>query len=217
MCFPCDLGLEVGLGQSYQTGLYEPAYHYTSSMGSGVENISYLIRPKEGSRGGSGKDGSGVGMILDTSKGKVYSYDIRLNFHASKDSMDYKALLARLIASVRTGMKDLHVFVGSKLLVDQVEGSRIPRTKEAKKYREDVMDATAPFHRFRITHIPKSLNLKAEALTGLAYIKLEFLNQEVSVGIKTRPTVGATRKGLKNQEQSKECDNRNVELYLGRA
>nr|GEZ21678.1 hypothetical protein [Tanacetum cinerariifolium] len=62
--------------------------------------------------------------------------------------IDYKALLARLIASARRGIKDLHVFVGSKLLVDQVEGSRIPKTKEAKKYREDVIDATAPFHRF---------------------------------------------------------------------
>ncbi|GKA61160.1 hypothetical protein Tco_0760567 [Tanacetum coccineum] len=63
------------------------------------------------------QDVSGVGMILDSPGRKV------------------------------KGMKGLHVFVGSKLLVDQVEGSRIPRTKEAKKYREEIMDATAPFHR----------------------------------------------------------------------
>ncbi|GJT15743.1 reverse transcriptase domain-containing protein [Tanacetum coccineum] len=100
------------------------------------------------------KEGFIVGMILNSPERKMFSYAIRLNFHTSEDSMDYEALLARLTASTGRGMKDLHVFVGSKLLVDQVEGSRIPRTKEAKKYREEVKDVTAPFHRFRITHLP---------------------------------------------------------------
>ncbi|GKB68868.1 reverse transcriptase domain-containing protein [Tanacetum coccineum] len=104
------------------------------------------------------------------------------------------ALLAGLSAPAGRRMKDLHVFVSSKLLVDQVEGNRVPRTKGAKRYREEVMDAMAPFHRFRITHLPKVLNPKAEALTGFASILLEFLNQEVSVGIKTRPLVKASDK-----------------------
>ncbi|GKA31674.1 reverse transcriptase domain-containing protein [Tanacetum coccineum] len=134
-------------------------------------------------------------MILDSPEGKVYLYAIHLNFYASGDNMDYEALLAGLVAFAGKGMKDLHVFEGSKLLVDQVEGSRILRTKEAKRYMEEIIDATALFHRFRITHLPKALNPKAEALTGLASIILEFLNQEVSVGIKTRPTVEAAGKG----------------------
>nr|GEV85473.1 hypothetical protein [Tanacetum cinerariifolium] len=58
------------------------------------------------------------------------------------------------------------------------------------------MDATAPFHRFRITYLPKALNPKVEALTGLASIWLEFLNQEVSVDVKTKPLVEAQDKLL---------------------
>ncbi|GKD74584.1 reverse transcriptase domain-containing protein [Tanacetum coccineum] len=135
-------------------------------------------------------------MILVSLEKKVYSYAIRLNFYASEDSMDYEALLVGLVASVGSGMKDLHVFVGSKLLVDQVEGSRVPRTKETKKYREEIMDATAPFHTFWITYLPKALNPKAESLTELAFIRLEFLNQEVPVGIKTRPSVEAAERSL---------------------
>ncbi|GJU70999.1 gag-pol polyprotein [Tanacetum coccineum] len=94
-----------------------------------------------------------------------------------------------LVASAGKGMKDLHVFVDSQILVDQMEGSRTPTTEEINKYMEEIMDATTLFHRFRITHLPKNLNFKAEVLTGIATIKLEFLNQEVSVGIKTRPSV----------------------------
>ncbi|GJS05038.1 hypothetical protein Tco_0321546 [Tanacetum coccineum] len=112
------------------------------------------------------KEGSGVGMILVDPIEREYSHAIRLNFQASKGDMDCEALLA-------------------------VEGSRIPRTEEAKRYMEEIMDATTPFYRFWITHLPKALNPKAEALTGLASIQLEFLNQEALVGVKTRPSVEA--------------------------
>nr|GEU45608.1 protein NYNRIN-like [Tanacetum cinerariifolium] len=76
------------------------------------------------------KDGSGVGMILINLEEKTCLYAIRLNFNAPNNIMNYKALLAGLVASAGK-----------------------------------------------------------EMLTGLATIQLEFLNKEVSVGIKTRPTV----------------------------
>ncbi|GJW00679.1 hypothetical protein Tco_1555930 [Tanacetum coccineum] len=78
-----------------------------------------------------------------------------------------------------------------------------PATEEARKYREEIMDATALFHRFQITHLPKKLNFKAEVLTGLTTIKLEFLNQEVLVGIKTRPLVEVGNDGKEGKATSK--------------
>ncbi|GKA65250.1 reverse transcriptase domain-containing protein [Tanacetum coccineum] len=135
------------------------------------------------------KEGSGVGMILVSPEEKTYSYVIRLNFSAPDDNMNYEALLAGLFASTSKGMKDLHVFVNLQILVDHVKGNRVPRIKETKKYKEEVMDAMALFHRFQITHLPKALSPKAEVLTGLATIKLEFLNQEISVSVMTRPSV----------------------------
>ncbi|GJW68414.1 reverse transcriptase domain-containing protein [Tanacetum coccineum] len=135
------------------------------------------------------EEGSGVGIILVSPEEKMYSYDIRLKFNASNHAMDCEALLAGLAASTNQGMKDLHVFIDLLTLVAQVEGNHTPATEHERKYKEEIMDATAPFHMFRITHLSKILNLKAEMLTRLATINLEFLNQEVSVGIKTRPSV----------------------------
>ncbi|GJS54405.1 reverse transcriptase domain-containing protein [Tanacetum coccineum] len=123
---------------------------------------------------------------------KMYSYVIRLKFNASNYAMDYEALLTGLTGSVSKGMKDLHVFMDSPKLVVQIEGNHMPATEEERKYKKEIMDATVPFHRFRITHLLKILNSKAEVLTRLATIKLEFLNQEVLVGIKTRPSVEET-------------------------
>ncbi|GKA71414.1 putative reverse transcriptase domain-containing protein [Tanacetum coccineum] len=110
------------------------------------------------------------------------------------NDMDYEALLVGLAAAAGRQMKHLHVFVNSKLLVDQLEGNSEPKKEGAMIYKEEVMDATTPFHRFRITHLPKALILKTEALTRLATIQLGFLNQEVSVGVKTRPSIEAPDK-----------------------
>ncbi|GJU25831.1 hypothetical protein Tco_1164452 [Tanacetum coccineum] len=105
----------------------------------------------------------------------MHSYAIRLKFNASDHAMDFEALLAGLVVSA------------SK------EGNHTPIIEQDMKYKEEIMDATAPFHRFRITHLLKLLNSKTEVLTGLKTIKMELLNQEVSVGIKTRPSVEVER------------------------
>ncbi|GKG56404.1 reverse transcriptase domain-containing protein [Tanacetum coccineum] len=86
-------------------------------------------------------------MILLGPNEKMYSYVIRLNFDAPDNIMDYEALLVGLVASAGKGMKDLHVFIDSKILVDQVEGSRTPTTEEARKYREEIMNAKTSFNR----------------------------------------------------------------------
>nr|GEW14569.1 hypothetical protein [Tanacetum cinerariifolium] len=101
-------------------------------FGRGEQEFQALEKDNEASR-----EGSGIGVILIDLEGKEYSHATRLNLHASKDDIDYEALLAGLAASARRQMKDLHVFVNSKLLVDQVEGNREPKKKGAKIYREE--------------------------------------------------------------------------------
>ncbi|GJS41696.1 hypothetical protein Tco_0566739 [Tanacetum coccineum] len=64
----------------------------------------------------------------------------------------------------------------------------------AGKGMKEIIDATAPFHRFQITYLLKALKPRTEALTGLTSIRLELLNQEVSVGVKTRPSMEAQGK-----------------------
>nr|GEU69532.1 hypothetical protein [Tanacetum cinerariifolium] len=133
--------------------------------------------------------GSGIRIILVSPDEKMHSYAIRLKTNASDHAMDCEALLAGLVAFVNKGMKDLYVIIDSLTLVAHIEGNHTPATEHERKYKEAIMEAKTLFHRFRITHLPKILNSKAKMLTGLATIKLEFLNQEVSVGIKTRPSV----------------------------
>ncbi|GJU29884.1 reverse transcriptase domain-containing protein [Tanacetum coccineum] len=132
----------------------------------------------------------------------MHSYAIRLKFNTSDHVIDCEALLAGLAVFVSKGMKDLHVFIDSPRLVAQTEGNHTPAMKQENKYKKEIMDATAPFHRFWIRYLPKILNSKAEVLTKSATIKLEFLNQEVFVGIKTRPSVEDTSSSKKGKATS---------------
>ncbi|GJS96885.1 reverse transcriptase domain-containing protein [Tanacetum coccineum] len=141
--------------------------------------------------------GSGVGIILVNLEEKMYSYAIRLKFNASNHAMNCEVLLTGLAISVSKGMKNLHIFMDSPNLVAQTEGNHMLAMKQERKYKKEIIDATAPFHRFRITHLPKLLNFSIRAT-----IKLEFLNQEVSVGIKTRPSMEETSSSKKGKATS---------------
>ncbi|GKF40221.1 reverse transcriptase domain-containing protein [Tanacetum coccineum] len=118
------------------------------------------------------EEGSGVGIILASLEKRMPSYVIRLKFNTFNHVIDCEALLAGLAAFVSNGMKDLHVFMDSPKLVAQTEGNHTPATEQERKYKKEIMDATTPFYRFRITHLPKILNSKVEVLTGLTTIKL---------------------------------------------
>ncbi|GJT27483.1 reverse transcriptase domain-containing protein [Tanacetum coccineum] len=152
--------------------------------------------------------GEQVQEILDENEGGTLNLNKELQAKSTPTPRAWRLYLGKetieegLAASANQGMKDLHVFIDSLTLVPRVEGNHTPATEQERKYKEEIMDATTLFHRFRITHVPKILNLKVEVLTGLATIKLEFLNQEVSVGIKIRPLVEETSSNKKGKAPS---------------
>nr|GEV61650.1 reverse transcriptase domain-containing protein [Tanacetum cinerariifolium] len=86
---------------------------------------------------------------------KAYRFSIGRESTKEGSGVDYEALLTGLVASAKRQMKDLHVFVSSRFVVDQVKGNRFPRTEGTKRYKEEVMDTTPHFHR-----IPKSVGVK---------------------------------------------------------
>ncbi|GKB26002.1 reverse transcriptase domain-containing protein [Tanacetum coccineum] len=114
--------------------------------------------------GASNNGGSRAGLIL-----------IALDY--------YKALLAGLRIATEMQMKDIHAFVDSKLVTSQVEGSYEAKGERMIKYREKLLELAGAFNRFRITHIPRAENKKADALSKLAAIQFDHLSKEVLVKV----------------------------------
>ncbi|GKE56073.1 reverse transcriptase domain-containing protein [Tanacetum coccineum] len=159
------------------------------------------------------KEGLSVGMILLDPDEKMHSYAIRLNFDAPDYIMDYEALLAGLIASASKGMKDLHVFINSKILVDQVEGSRTPAMKKARKYREDIMDSSALFHKFQITHLPKKIKLQSRSVNRACNHKVG-IPQSRSIDGNQNKTISQGGKRRKRGKSNKQGTNGKAKLQL---
>ncbi|GJX68086.1 hypothetical protein Tco_0303813 [Tanacetum coccineum] len=93
------------------------------------------------------EEGLGVGIILVSPEERMHSYVTRLKSNISDHAIDCEALLAGLAASIRKHMKDLHVFMDLPNLVAHTEGNHMLATKQERKYKKEIMDATSPFYR----------------------------------------------------------------------
>ncbi|GJR71640.1 reverse transcriptase domain-containing protein [Tanacetum coccineum] len=133
--------------------------------------------------GASNNEGSGAGLILIAPDGVEYSYTLRLNFSNSNNDAEYEALLAGLRIAKEMRVRDIHALVDSKLVASQVEGSYEAKGERMIKYQEKVLELVSAFNRFRITHIPRAENRKADALSKLAAVQFDHLSKEVLVEV----------------------------------
>ncbi|GKD07443.1 reverse transcriptase domain-containing protein, partial [Tanacetum coccineum] len=67
------------------------------------------------------------------------------------------------------------------LVASQVEGSYEAMGERMIKCGEKVLELAGAFNRFRITHIPRAENRKADALSKLAAVQFDHLSKEVLV------------------------------------
>ncbi|GJS98582.1 reverse transcriptase domain-containing protein [Tanacetum coccineum] len=99
----------------------------------------------------------------------------------SNNEAEYKALLAGLRIATKMQVKVIHAFVDSKLVASQVEGSYEAKGVIMIKHQEKVLELANAFNRFRITHIPRAENKKADALSKLAAVQFDHFSKEVLV------------------------------------
>ncbi|GJW05677.1 reverse transcriptase domain-containing protein [Tanacetum coccineum] len=124
----------------------------------------------------SNNEGSGAGLILIAPDEVEYSYALRLNFFNSNNEAEYEALLAGLRIAKEMQVRDIHAFVDSKLVSNQVEG-------------------------FRITHIPRAENRKADAFSKLAAVQFDHLSKKVLVEVLNERSVEAQEVNIVVEEE----------------
>ncbi|GJY84156.1 reverse transcriptase domain-containing protein [Tanacetum coccineum] len=83
----------------------------------------------------SSSDGSGVGLILVSPKGKEYTYALRFEFETTNNKSEYEALLAGLLIEEEMEIKDLAIFIDSQLVANQ-----------AKNVIQDIPDGSCMFN-----------------------------------------------------------------------
>lgn len=118
--------------------------------------------------GASNVRGAGVGIVMISPKGLRLEKSLRLGFQASNNEAEYEALIARLRAVQKLGAKEVEIFLNSRLVVSQVEGSfevRDPRMSQYLKLFRTVQEC---FQRVSVARVPKGKNNHADSLATLA-------------------------------------------------
>ena len=104
--------------------------------------------------GASSAKGVGDGIVIITPEGILLEYSFRLGFNASNNEAEYKALLAGLRAVSRLKARDIEVYLDSRLIVNQVQGSFEARDPQMKAYLDLVKQVMDGFCMVKVIQVP---------------------------------------------------------------
>ena len=116
------------------------------------------------SKGNPGEGGAGV-FISDNMGNEVFSKGFYLG-HCTNNEAEYKALIIGLAEASGSGCDNIVVFLDSQLLVRQINGEYQVKNKNLIPLFGQVMDLLAFFRKYRVEHIPRSQNTRADQLAN---------------------------------------------------
>ena len=132
--------------------------------------------------------GSGVGVVLISPKGLIMEQAVRLNFLASNNESEYKALLIGLKSARRLGANRLLVFCDSQLVAYQISGEYQTRDERMISYLRAVKIALSKFEFTQVEQIGREHNSHADILAKLATAMETDMQRTVTVEVLNSPS-----------------------------
>ncbi|CAE6199346.1 unnamed protein product [Arabidopsis arenosa] len=118
--------------------------------------------------GSSSKQGSGIGIRLETPSKEIIEQSFRLMFPASNNEVEYEALLAGLRLALAIGAEKIIAYCDSQLVVNQFAGDYEAKAPRMEAYLSAVKKLAVKFKEFELVRIPRGENTSADALAALA-------------------------------------------------
>ena len=144
------------------------AYFLTELLVLGVQEQSENQTWKLHVDGYSSKQGSGVGIKLESPTSKILEQSFRLLFIASNNEAEYETLIGGLRLAQGVGAGEVIAFCDSQLVINQFNGYYEAKDSRMEAYLEVVKDLAKNFTKFELIRIPRRVNTTADALTTLA-------------------------------------------------
>ena len=131
--------------------------------------------------GASNQKGSGVGLVLMSPEKAVIEKSLRLDFSATNNEAEYKALLEGMTMVQRMGGKSIKLFSNSRLVVGQVRGEFEAKDKRMQGYLSQVKCLQLKFDSFDLLHVPRSGTAHVDSLAMLATSSAQDLPRVILV------------------------------------
>jgi len=118
--------------------------------------------------GASNQKGSGAEVVLEGPGGILIEQSLRFSFKASNNQAEYEALIAGMLLAKEIGAKKLSARSDSLLVTGQFNGEFSAKDPQLAKYLEYVKLLVKTFRVFRLDHVPRQDNSRADLLSKLA-------------------------------------------------
>ena len=118
--------------------------------------------------GASRQTGEGIGLQLKSPTGDIIEQAIRLGFNASNNELEYETLLSRIELAAAVSTVKLLVQSDSQLVVGQVNEEFESRDPRMAKYVPRVKQRLNSFSVWKLEHVPRDSNEKADTLAAVA-------------------------------------------------
>jgi ribonuclease HI/probable phosphoglycerate mutase len=131
-----------------------------------VGEMSATLYCDGASRGNPGP--SGAGIVLLDEHGELLFELSRFLDEGTNNEAEYKALVRGLDAAVDLGIRSLHIFSDSELVVNQLLGSYRVRNPRLQPLFDEAMYRLQQFDDYAIFYVKRELNRQADRLANEA-------------------------------------------------
>jgi ribonuclease HI len=115
--------------------------------------------------GSSSREGVGVGVVLVSPSQETISLSYKLEFEATNNLAEYKALVLDLRTTKDMGIEEISVFGDVEMIIQQIGNVYQAKNPRLKSYRNKVWDLIDSFFlAFNISFIPRGENTVVDSL-----------------------------------------------------
>lgn len=139
--------------------------------------------------GSSGEQVAGAGVILDSPDGKEVSYAFRLEFKATNNQVEYKALIVGLELAQAVRANKGKVRTDSQLVANHISERFQPRNDKMEQYLLKVRQMIRKFKSVAIVQIPRSENRQVDILARMAAIADPKIPKSAPMEVKSFPSI----------------------------
>ncbi|XP_014490625.1 uncharacterized protein LOC106753338 [Vigna radiata var. radiata] len=133
--------------------------------------------------GSSDRRGAGAGIVLEGSNGNLVEQAIFFTFQLSNNQAEYEALISGLLMAAELNVQHLECRMDSQLVVGHINGTFQVKDNQLLRYYHKVSDLIKAFDTFRIIHVPREQNSRADLLSKLTHSRG---NSQLTSVIKTK-------------------------------
>lgn len=111
-----------------------------------------------------------------------YSFSEEIPYELAINSIEYQAVIFGLRASLALNVDYVHIHTDSSIVVKQLRGEFQVHTAKLLHFRNEAYELLKQFQRWRIVHVPREKNRRADILAGAAtgrkdaLLKIDHIN-----------------------------------------